>query len=352
VIICGANQMPTSSSSVSQPSVSLPTPGLDAVNSGLTVWRDDDVDEFGRTKSKPTSSSGHLTMEQRGKHEVFLCCVQACCYILCFHGTEMAVVLKTDLTQQLMWEQVITSRIMPLRFCLATVRQEFLRLVQHTSFLRDIVWDILPEDIKLTSDAPNSSAPRVTSGGAVRIEIPGRTRISSMTIDTNRGIKANPLDSFFPFDPCLLRAVHSVVESTYRSWAGLPGIDTAAGDNPNTGDSMLAGYEDFEYQDDDAFSDMDMYSTSSGSSMTSIAFSLSSADPSAAALFHRSYISTERVDSSGLGIYSDGLSGQIDGTDDHSHGEDDYGISEMAANNWALPVRRPRQCSINSNGSW
>lgn len=35
----------------------------------------------------------------------------------------------------------------------------------------------------------------------------------------------NPLDSFFPFDPCLLKLAHGMVASYYRSWDGVPGLD-------------------------------------------------------------------------------------------------------------------------------
>ena len=39
------------------------------------------------------------------------------------------------------------------------------------------------------------------------------------------GTGANPLESFFPFDPCLLEIMHCHVEKRYRRWSGLPGVD-------------------------------------------------------------------------------------------------------------------------------
>jgi hypothetical protein len=64
-------------------------------------------------------------------------------------------------------------------------------------------------------------------------------------------------------------------------------------------------------------------------------------------LFHRSYISSERGDGNQV-LYSDSAALRAEDNDE----EEDGGIADMAANNWALPVRRPRQFSINSNGSW
>jgi len=39
------------------------------------------------------------------------------------------------------------------------------------------------------------------------------------------GTGNNPLETFFPFDPCLLLRIHSKIEDAYRVWRGLPGID-------------------------------------------------------------------------------------------------------------------------------
>ena len=46
-----------------------------------------------------------------------------------------------------------------------------------------------------------------------------------MTGSSCKGSKLNPLDSFFPFDPCLLRAVHMKIDDKYRPWYGVPGLD-------------------------------------------------------------------------------------------------------------------------------
>lgn len=42
------------------------------------------------------------------------------------------------------------------------------------------------------------------------------------------GAGFNPLDSFFPYDPCLLRMLHQPIERYYRVWRGVPGLDDVA----------------------------------------------------------------------------------------------------------------------------
>ncbi len=43
---------------------------------------------------------------------------------------------------------------------------------------------------------------------------------------TKNGVitSSNPLDSFFPFDPCLLRMLHHSISGYYREFTGVPGL--------------------------------------------------------------------------------------------------------------------------------
>jgi len=188
--------------------------------------------------------------------------------------------------------------------------------------LRQEAWDLIPNDLNDSEedDSPCAVAAKSSVSVAVPISIPGR-RISSMTGGVLRHAKANPLDSFFPFDPCLLRTLHTAVEESYRFWRGLPGLDVDAA----PGGDFVGGYDDFDFDEDmdGANSDSEMFSTSSGSSMASATFSFSE---------------------SSAGVY------QGDGAAEDE--TDDGGIASIARNGWALPVRRPRQFSISSQGSW
>ena len=70
-----------------------------------------------------------------------------------------------------------------------------------------------------------ATAPASGRRVGIAIAVPTQRKVSSMTGASLKGAKANPLDSFFPFDPCLLRAMHDVIGSRYRSWQGVPGLD-------------------------------------------------------------------------------------------------------------------------------
>ena len=84
---------------------------------------------------------------------------------------------------------------------------EFLRLVQQVGMLEESAWLALPSDVlqNVQSD-PN----RKNNG------------------NVNMGAGFNPLDSFFPYDPCLLRMLHQPIEKYYRVWRGVPGLDDVA----------------------------------------------------------------------------------------------------------------------------
>ena len=124
------------------------------------------------------------------KHETFYCGFQAICYILCFHGVELAYqqLLSQHLHQD--WEQIVASSLEPLKYCLHSIRIEFLKLALQVGILSENIWEKLSPDI---------------------IE-----RVSTFN--------GNPLDSFFPFDPCLLVVLHNTINCNYRRWVGVPGL--------------------------------------------------------------------------------------------------------------------------------
>ena len=137
-------------------------------------------------------------------HETFFSCVQAACYIVCFYGVEVANIQRNVRTTQRKWQKVLTCTLQPLRFCLQSVRVEFLRLVQQVGMLEETAWLALPSDVRQNV----LSDPSRKNNGNV-----------------NMGAGFNPLDSFFPYDPCLLRMLHQPIERYYRVWRGVPGLD-------------------------------------------------------------------------------------------------------------------------------
>lgn len=239
------------------------------------------------TRIQQYSSMTHTLQERTqnniisdlARHETFFCCVQVMCYILCFYGVDMAGSIRDDVHKKAMWEQVIGSRLNPLQYCLQSVRLEFCRLVYCVNMFSALVWKRLPtEGLDLededeeesthgnsngnkdssnynddnhtatTQESPDSnreddsvndrptlptpvrvSPIKVSVGIALqkyRNQVPvAQTKIVKNNNGPVMGTGNNPLETFFPFDPCLLLRIHTKIEDAYRVWRGLPGID-------------------------------------------------------------------------------------------------------------------------------
>ena len=77
-------------------------------------------------------ANGQSTDDQNlHKHETFYCAVQTCCYIVCYHGVSLGSLIRDRESDQANWELVMTSKFQPLKFCLQSVRVEFLRLARE-----------------------------------------------------------------------------------------------------------------------------------------------------------------------------------------------------------------------------
>lgn len=134
------------------------------------------LDEFGR---KVITDNDTLI-----KHETFFCCVQSMCYAICFLGISMAQIMSSETTEKRNWELVLNSEFHPLRYCIPTVRTEFLR---------------------------------IAAAGGLLSSAFGAGRASS-NLSSSSSCSHNPLDTFFPFDPCLLLQVHEHIKEGYRVW--------------------------------------------------------------------------------------------------------------------------------------
>jgi hypothetical protein len=125
------------------------------------------------------------------RHETFFCCVQSMCYAICFLGISMAQIMATSPEEKLHWEVVLNSEFHPLRYAIPTIRTEFLRIAVAGG---------------LIATTTRGGGLAVATGG-------GANNFSSLSSSSH-----NPLDTFFPFDPCLLVQVHEQVRDSYRIW--------------------------------------------------------------------------------------------------------------------------------------
>jgi hypothetical protein len=239
-----------------------------------------------------------------------------------------------------------------------------LRLAAHTQLLREEVWNRLPADL---FDAPVSFA-SIGIAAPQRIKVglrgggDGRTGGGEPKIKMGSG--SNPLDSFFPFDPCLLSHTHAMLagDRTYRVWRGIPGIDVEeefnVGDRDGEGGNLLGTVL---IEGDETVMSSSVSSTSTfshsvahtygtdgggGISMSIGAGSLDLGNPLHELQRHR----------------SDSITGSSEGgwgrEDEHYQEQDVGGLVQAVCtegertSGWSIPIRRPRQYSISSCGSW
>jgi RNA polymerase I-specific transcription initiation factor RRN3 len=171
--------------------------------------------------------------EQCNLHSLFYTVCQSAFYIMCFRGVEALSYFNestgsaaqddefflqhVDISTE-RWSRICGHHTQPLRFCLESVRVEFLALAGSHALLDTNVMQRLQLQQELSM-------------------IPGRTRKVASVIQTaatlekerlsggvgGLGRGQNPLDSFFPFDPYLLSTSYSYVEPLYIHWCGVAG---------------------------------------------------------------------------------------------------------------------------------
>jgi len=167
-------------------------------------------------------------------HALFYTVCQAAFYIMCFRGAEavkfyrfMNVSERIDpLPEHLQdleldhidisparWKHVCNHGLNPLRYCLETVREEFLRVAKIYGLLDERILHRLNVEL---NQQKTSGARRKKKASLISTTLAGTRRNGGVG---GMGQGSNPLDSFFPFDPYLLRRSHPFIEPFYRNWS-------------------------------------------------------------------------------------------------------------------------------------
>lgn len=220
-----------------------------------------EYDEYGRLQ---------LVHHKVLDHELFYVIIQSICYILCFYGAEMmkAQLQSTHLLH--CWNLVFSSKFEPIRYVIKSIRTEFLKLAQIVGLLDSVCWELFPLEILYVdvsqghqqTDLPPPaplllyqkkgggrklpSSHQMTSLLSERYEIlsssmaltssssrsnlyssPHRGGLHTVSSNSNMfaSLGPNTIESFFPFDPCLLMKIYYSIEKHYRPWNGVPGLD-------------------------------------------------------------------------------------------------------------------------------
>lgn len=161
--------------------------------------------------------------EQCNAHSLFYTVCQSAFYIMCFRGAEVMRYCRKELGDEehlsyldlgaSRWTTLCSHSLQPLRYCLESVRTEFLRLSRIFGLLSEDALDKLDYDSQQEQRSPRKRKRVIKT--AVTLE---KERMRGGVGGLGQGM--NPLDSFFPFDPYLLRRSHEYIEPFYKHWDG------------------------------------------------------------------------------------------------------------------------------------
>jgi RNA polymerase I-specific transcription initiation factor RRN3 len=113
------------------------------------------------------------------------------------------------------WTYICGHGLQPLRFCLESVRTEFLHVAHFFGLIEESVYD------KLANESNRLSSGKIKRKRASKI-------CTAATLERRRenggvgglGRGKNPLKSFFPFDPLLLEQSYDDIKPFYMEWGG------------------------------------------------------------------------------------------------------------------------------------
>lgn len=230
----------------------------------LLKWMHDQMDIYDATlQPKPLDGNGSLEAEQaeleankRGNFQesIFISTLQTVCYMLCFRGLEIAQTPNGyDFLRTLGWERLlITSTLYcPLAFCQQTVATEFLNFVE--------TFDLISEECIDKVDQAISSSGK---GGAFKTKAKTMERSAAPT-SSNAGSSSvllgqrQPLETFFPFDPYLLRRSFKYIGPSYLYWKHADPTSSENCDPMNAVKAIIKEFDAEEGGDQDEDEDED-----------------------------------------------------------------------------------------------
>ena len=120
------------------------------------------------------------------------------------------------------WEKLCDHPLEPLRYCLSSVREEFIDVAERHKLVNRTCLTTMKAIVGTCSRRPilNSKAKqkRRNIGRAIATPFSKPKRVRKQGGVGGIGQGSNPLDSFFPFDPFLLRHSHHFIAQHYRAW--------------------------------------------------------------------------------------------------------------------------------------
>ena len=205
--------------------------------------------------SASRSSLGGNTLHPCEMHALFYTCCQAAFYIFCFRGAEALRYYRSacrrsddpegpyadpesvDIGPE-RWKFLCGHALQPLKYCLESVRAEFLNLAEDLNLFCDDCVDAggarqdgatkFLEQLRSNTEQDKQKKTDLSKKLKSTIRKSRRSTIISTAATQEKkrldggvgglGRGSNPLDSFFPFDPYLLQNSYENVHPYFRNW--------------------------------------------------------------------------------------------------------------------------------------
>ncbi|KAF1775518.1 DNA/RNA-binding domain, Est1-type [Phytophthora cactorum] len=160
------------------------------------------------------SENMETTGERGFQESIFISSLQTVCYMVCFRGLEIATSddgAGYEFLRSLGWERLLVTSggYCPLAYCQQTVATEFLNLVE--------AFDLVSEECLERVDQAIGTVSASTSKSAKSMERSKKPTAGSASASTLLG-QRQPLETFFPFDPYLLRRSFRYIGPLYLYW--------------------------------------------------------------------------------------------------------------------------------------
>ncbi|GMF29491.1 unnamed protein product [Phytophthora fragariaefolia] len=188
---------------------------------------------------------GDATGDQTFQESIYISSLQTVCYMVCFRGLEIASSddgAGYEFLRSLGWERLLVTSAgyCPLAYCQQTVATEFLNLVE--------AFDLVSEECLERVDQAIGSVSVLSSTKSM--ERSKKPTAGSAPASTLLG-QRQPLETFFPFDPYLLRRSFRYIGPLYLYWKH---ADPTSSENCDLLESVKATIrqmqEDAEEEDD------------------------------------------------------------------------------------------------------
>lgn len=201
-------------------------------------------------------------------HSLFYTVCQSSFYIMCFRGVDAIEFHRNALSSPECpydepsridisaerWTRLCEHPLQPLRYCLESVRSEFLMISKKYDLIgEEVLNQLVADEKRMASDAGKQRKKR-------------RSKISTpATLEKERqtggvggmGHGMNPLESFFPFDPYLLHRSSKHIEPFYGHWEEPIPASVSDGEEVDTDPDEIIEDDSSDTDSDDDDSDND-----------------------------------------------------------------------------------------------